>query len=170
MSESPQAEHQDGLPETVETRVIAQIAVYSASKGTKGKVKESKAQKTKELVFVFSPNNYVEFLQAVLAKHAQEKYKVTERRPYPFKYLHPPSKAYVRLFFAWLLLTVCSASNAVDVDSAKDWLDMYRDIAVVLPKKIKILVDLKTVKQLCCLNVSILFYEFGKHAQIREAA
>ena len=33
---------------------------------------------------------------------------------------------------------------------------MYQDIAVVLPKKIKILVDLKIVKQLCHLNVSIL--------------
>jgi hypothetical protein len=92
MSESP--EHQDDdLPESFETRVIAQLAVYSTSKDAKGKVKESKTQKTKELVFMFSANNYVEFLQAVLAKHSQEKYKVTERRPYTFKYLHPPSKA-----------------------------------------------------------------------------
>lgn len=51
---------------------------------------------------------------------------------------------------------ISSTSNAVDVDSTKDWLDMYQDIAVALPKKIKILVDLKTVKQLCHLNVSIL--------------
>ena len=72
MSKSP--EHQDDeLPESFETRVIAQLAVHSASKSTKDKVKESKAQKTKELVFVFSANNYVEFLQAVLAKHSQEK-------------------------------------------------------------------------------------------------
>ena len=61
MSESP--EHQDDeLPGSFETRVIAQLAVYLASKGTKGKVKESKAQKNKELIFVFSANNYVEFL------------------------------------------------------------------------------------------------------------
>ena len=60
---------------------------------------------------------------------------------------------YVGLF---LFMVICSTSNAVDVDSAKDWLDMYQDIAVVLPKKIKILVDLKIVKQLCHLNVSIL--------------
>ena len=33
---------------------------------------------------------------------------------------------------------------------------MYQDIAVALPKKIKILIDLKIVKQLCHLNVSIL--------------
>ena len=32
---------------------------------------------------------------------------------------------------------------------------MYQDIAVVLPKKIKILVGLKIAKQLCHLNVSI---------------
>jgi hypothetical protein len=78
MSESP--EHQDDeLPESFETRVIAQLVVYSTSKGAKGKVKESKAHKTKELVFIFSADNYIEFLQAVLAKHSQEKYKVTER-------------------------------------------------------------------------------------------
>ena len=78
MSKSP--EHQDDeLPESFKTRVITQLAVYSNSKGAKGKVKESKAQKTKELIFAFSADNYVEFLQAVLAKHSQEKYKVTER-------------------------------------------------------------------------------------------
>jgi hypothetical protein len=53
-----------------------------------------------------------------------------------------------------IIHTISSASNAVDVDSTKDWLDMYQDIAVALPKKIKILIDLKIVKQLCCLNVS----------------
>ena len=60
MSKSPECQD-DELPESFETRVIAQLAIYSASKGTKGKIKESKAQKTKELVFIFSANNYVEF-------------------------------------------------------------------------------------------------------------
>ena len=52
--------------------------------------------------------------------------------------------------------TIGSASNAVDVDSVKDWKDMYKDIAVVLPKKIKVLIDLKIVKRLCRLNVSVI--------------
>jgi hypothetical protein len=89
---SKSSEHDD-LPEGFETRVIAQLAVYLTSKDAKGKVKESKTQKTKELIFMFSANNYVEFLQVVLAKHSQEKYKVTERQPYMFKYFHLPSKA-----------------------------------------------------------------------------
>ena len=54
MSESP--EHQDDeLPESFGTRVIAQLAVYSASKSTKGKVKKSKAQKKRSLSSYFQP-------------------------------------------------------------------------------------------------------------------
>jgi hypothetical protein len=156
MSQTPEAP--DELPETFEAKVIAQLTVYSIQKDAKGKTKESKAQKTKELVFVFSENNYVEFLQVLLAKHSQEKYKATERRPYTFKYLHPPSKACVIYLFIFAIIThtVGSASNAVDVDSVKDWKDMYEDIAVVLPKKIKVLIDLKIVKRLCRLNVSVI--------------
>ena len=60
------------------------------------------------------------------------------------------------LFLAVITHTIGSASNAVDVDSITDWKDMYQDIAVVLPKKVKILLDLKVVKQLCHLNVSNL--------------
>ena len=86
MSETPKAPEE--LPENFEAKVIAQLTVYSSQKDAKGKVKESKAQKTKELVFVFSEDNYVEFLQVLLAKHSQEKYKVTDRWPYTFKY-HP---------------------------------------------------------------------------------
>ena len=156
MSESPEAPEE--LPENFETKVIAQLTVYSSQKDSKGKVKESKSQKTKELVFTFSADNYVEFLQMLLAKHSQDKYKVTERRPYTFKYLHPPSKACVKFFLFILVIThsICSASNAVDVDSVKDWKDMYEDIAVAKPKKIKVLIDLKVVKQLCRLNVNVI--------------
>ena len=102
----------------------------------------------KELVFIFLDDNYVEFLQMLLAKHSQDKYKVTERRPYTFKYLHPPSKAYVKIYLFILVIThsISSASNAVDVDSVKDWRDMCEDIAVAKSKKIKVLIDLKVVK------------------------
>ena len=55
---------------------------------------------------------------------------------------------YVKIYLFILVIThsICSASNAVDVDSAKDWKDMCEDIAVAKPKKIKILIDLKVVK------------------------
>ena len=58
--------------------------------------------------------------------------------------------------FAVITHAVGSASNAVDVELLKDWKDMYKDIAVMLPKKIKVLIDSKIVKQLCRLNVSII--------------
>ena len=74
MSESPEAPEE--LPENFETKVIAQLIIYSSHKDSKGKVKGSKSQKTKELVLTFLDNNYVEFLQMLLAKHLQDKYKV----------------------------------------------------------------------------------------------
>ena len=77
MSDSPEAPEE--LPENFETKVIAQLTVYSSQKDSKGKAKESKSQKMKELVFTFLGDNYVEFLQMLLAKHSQDKYKVTER-------------------------------------------------------------------------------------------
>ena len=58
--------------------------------------------------------------------------------------------------FTVITHAVGSASNTVDVELVKDWKDMYKDIAVMLPKKIKVLIDLKIVKQLCHLNVSII--------------
>ena len=75
-----------------------------------------------------------------------------------FKYLHPPSKAYVKIHLFILVIThsISSASNTVDVDSVKDWKDMCEDIAVAKPKKIKVLIDLKVVKRLCRLNVNVI--------------
>ena len=74
MSESPEVPEE--LPENFSTKVIAQLTIYLSQEDSKGKVKESKLQKMKELVFTFLDNNYVEFLQMLLAKHLQDKYKV----------------------------------------------------------------------------------------------
>ena len=71
MSQTPEAP--DELPETFEAKVIAQLTVYSIQKDAKGKIKDSKAPKTKELVFAFSENNYIEFLQVLLAKHSHRR-------------------------------------------------------------------------------------------------
>ena len=48
---------------------------------------------------------------------------------------------------------VTSAVNAVDVDMKLDWTDMYQDLVNAQPRRVKILVDMKMVKQSCCLNV-----------------
>jgi hypothetical protein len=80
-------------PVDIETRIIAQLLVYSTAKDAKNRLKETKVPKVKELDFVISRDGYVNFLKTLLSKHSQERFKVTERRPYPFKYLYPPSKA-----------------------------------------------------------------------------
>jgi hypothetical protein len=77
------------------------------AQGAKGKPKEKKEQKTKELkhLFTATPENYIAFLTAVLAKHGEEKYNVTAKKWFSFKALCPPCKAYISccfLFSAWL--------------------------------------------------------------------
>ena len=90
------------LPDDFTTRIIVQLSVYSSAKDSKGKVKELKTTKIKELDYTLTLENYVEFLVTVLSKHTQDKYKVTERRPYAFKYLYPPLKAYVLTFYSFV--------------------------------------------------------------------
>ena len=79
----------------IETRIIAQLLIYTTTKDVKNKIKETKVPKVKELDFLVLCEGYVDFLDTMLSKHAQERFKVTERRPYPFKYLYPPLKACV---------------------------------------------------------------------------
>ena len=96
MSESPPPPN-NAVPD-IETRIIAQLLVYTTTKDAKNKIKETKVPKVKELDFSVLREGYVDFLDTMLSKHAQERFKVTERRPYPFKYLYPPSKACVTYF------------------------------------------------------------------------
>lgn len=113
-----------------ETRIIAQLIVYSTMKDSKNKVKETKIPKVKELDFVLSHNGYIDFLETIFSKHSQDRFKVTERRPYPFKYLYPPSKLYV----TWDSLINAQywpnsrVANAIDVEAKKDWYDMHDNI------------------------------------------
>jgi len=87
----------DDLPVDFETRIIAQFTFYITEKDKKGKIKEKKIAKVKELDFTLTSDNYVDFLETLLAKHSQDKYKVTERCPYSFKYLYPSSKVCIFL-------------------------------------------------------------------------
>lgn len=65
--------------------------------GSKGKPKDKKEVKTKELSHSFSPTleNYIAFLNALLAKHGEEKYNITEKKQYGLKVLCPPAKVFV---------------------------------------------------------------------------
>jgi hypothetical protein len=52
----------DDLSDDFITRIVVQLNVYSSSKDGKGKVKEVKSTKNKELDFTLRPDNYMEFL------------------------------------------------------------------------------------------------------------
>lgn len=59
--------------------------------------KETKKTKTKEFKFSVSNNNYLELLRACLESHGIERYQVSAKRIFGFKYLYPMSKPYVIL-------------------------------------------------------------------------
>ena len=92
---------QEALAE-ISVKASVQLLLHSViapKPGTKGKPKEKKETKTKELTFTFTATieNYVNLLKAILAKHGEEKYNVTEHKRYGIKVLVPPSRAYVLL-------------------------------------------------------------------------
>ena len=76
-----------------ETTFIFSLAVYT--KGSGKKAKETKSIKVKEFDFTVSEDNYLEFVCEFLKSQSQDKYQVTAKKCYSFKYLYPPSKAYV---------------------------------------------------------------------------
>ena len=74
--------------------------VIMAQPGSKAKPKDKKEVKMKELTFTISPipEKYSTFLNAILAKHGEEKYNITRKKYYSFKVLCLPSKVFVILF------------------------------------------------------------------------
>ena len=76
MSESPPPPN-NAVPD-IETRIIAQLLVYTTTKDAKNKIKETKVPKVKELDFSVLREGYLDFLDTMLSKHAQERFKVTE--------------------------------------------------------------------------------------------
>ena len=81
-----------------QTTLITSLTVYNTStKKSKSKAGE-KIVKVKEIDFTVT-NNCPEIHTKILKSHSQEKYKVTARKDYGFKYIYPPSKAYVTYQF-----------------------------------------------------------------------
>lgn len=76
------------------TTFVSSLAVYTSA-GSGKKAKETKSIKAKEFDFRISEDNYLEFLREFLQSQSQEKYQVSTKKCYGFKYLYPPSKAYV---------------------------------------------------------------------------
>ena len=76
-----------------ETTFISSLAVYT--KGSGKKAKETKSIKVKEFDFTISEDNYLEFVCEFLKSQSQDKYQVTAKKHYSFRYLYPPSKAYM---------------------------------------------------------------------------
>jgi len=93
------SDEEDLASHSFETRLIIQLTVYTSNRATSGSGKkkkktESKAKKTKEVIFTLSTDNYLEFLRCLLIKHGlNTTYKVTEQKRFSFRYLYPASKA-----------------------------------------------------------------------------
>ncbi|KAF8432577.1 hypothetical protein L210DRAFT_3650308 [Boletus edulis BED1] len=103
------------------------LTIYSHVKKGKGKTKEEKTTKMKELVFgvCTSTANYLSFLRNVLLKHNLRDSNISEACNYPFKYLLPKQRI----------------SDAIDVDDAADYNEMVKKIIEEKPSIVRVLVN-----------------------------
>jgi len=145
------------IESSFETTIVSSLAVYT--KGSGKKAKEVKTVKVKEFDFTISDDNYLDFLRELLQSQSQDKYQVAAKKRYGFKYLYPPSKAYV------IVAITCTGTNgnyrlhnAVDVDNEKDYKRMVTNVLEQQPKKIKILVDMKDVQRSCPILASYVHF------------
>ncbi|KAF9223396.1 hypothetical protein BS17DRAFT_880589 [Gyrodon lividus] len=119
--------------------LIIHLDTYTAasvSNGTttsKSKTKETKSTKVKDITLMLLASNYLDFFTTMLAKHGKDKYKVTEKKTYSFKYLLPSVKVH---------------NDAMDVDNAGDFVDMAKKILASKPSKVKVFIDMKEVEKL----------------------
>jgi hypothetical protein len=71
--------------------------IYTASKKKKGQGKGGgkKEIRGKDLFFTCTQSNYLDFLKALLDRYGENKYTVTKKQHFPFKY-HYPGRTYVK--------------------------------------------------------------------------
>jgi hypothetical protein len=121
-----------------------------AKAGSKAKPKEKKETKTKELSHMFSPTaeNYIAFLTSILAKHGDEKYKLTEKRRYAIKVLCPPAHTYVDYMFIIHLTTQLSRkADALDIDKFAEFQNLCKTICFVKPAKLTVYADMAEIEK-----------------------
>ncbi|KAJ7686295.1 hypothetical protein B0H17DRAFT_1204353 [Mycena rosella] len=121
----------------VSAHVIHHSIVPASTTGTgvksKNKPKEKKETKTKEFSHLFesSEANYVAVLKAILVKHGEDKYNITEKMTYSIKVQLPGVKK----------------GDAVDIDCFDEYTDLAADILEGLPPKMTIFVDMADIQR-----------------------
>jgi hypothetical protein len=112
------------IESSFETTFVSSLAVYS--KGFGKKFKETKSIKVKEFDFTLSADNYLEFLQEFLQSQSHNKFQVTAKKYYRFKYLYPLSKVHViavmvtNTQYSSLIISIINRLyNVVDVENEK---------------------------------------------------
>ena len=139
MSKSPEVPEE--LPENLRLKSLLNLLFIQARSIQKVKEKSQNLKKQRACLHIFgwqlcrmSSNA----LSQALTGQIQSYQETT-------LYIQIPSPTvqsmHENLFIYFGYHSIHSASNAVDVDSVKDWKDMCEDIAVVKPKKIKVLIE-----------------------------
>jgi hypothetical protein len=97
LSPSPEPESPTPQHTVIICSQVTHHTIVPPKQGSKAKPKDKKDVKTKELTHTFSPSmkNYLDLLKAILMKHGEEKYNITEKKRYIFKVLYPPAKVLV---------------------------------------------------------------------------
>ncbi|KIK80666.1 hypothetical protein PAXRUDRAFT_764893 [Paxillus rubicundulus Ve08.2h10] len=135
MAQSEGSEPDADMGSSFSVLLVVHLDTYtttSVSNGGKNKTKETKSTKVKEVMITLTASNYLDLLTTMLAKHGKDTYKVTEKKPYSFKYLLPPAKV---------------RGDAMDVDNATDFADMAKKLIESKPDKVKVFVNMKEVEK-----------------------
>ena len=81
-------EPSEELESHFKTTLIASLTIYNSAQKSKYKFKAAnKSVKVKEIDFTITEDNYLQILREISNSHSQEKYKVTVRWHYGFKYI-----------------------------------------------------------------------------------
>ncbi|KAJ6469311.1 hypothetical protein C8R45DRAFT_837281, partial [Mycena sanguinolenta] len=131
----------DSGPEEHKAKITAHLTYHTIIPGkttgngakSKSKPKEKKDTKTKEFSHSFggSQENYIAFLKAILAKHGEEKYNITEKMTYSIKVQLPSVKK----------------GDAVDIDTLDEYKGLVKDILEGSPSKIVVFVDMADIEK-----------------------
>jgi hypothetical protein len=85
-------EASEELESHFKTTLIASLTVYNSDQRSKYKSKAAnKSVKVKEIDFTITEDNCLQILTEILNGHSRERYGVTARWHYGFKYIYPSS-------------------------------------------------------------------------------
>lgn len=139
-----------------------QLIYHIPTKGKRGPKGAKKEARGKDLHFSCTPTNYLGFLNALLKRYGESKYKISATQRFPFKF-HYPGRAYVIFsldFFCSCAHYKYRKSDALDIDCEKEYREMVQKLDNNQWKKVHVTFDMDDIKKRCLAIVSLTDDEY----------